>query len=61
MKRNAKGKAEVIDITSWRFGCKNPDYPGVFTSVAIYSHWIASEIRKNSNDTKEFDEENGIE
>ena len=47
MIKNNKGKAEVVGITSWGFGCANPNYPGVYTNVAKYIHWIAAIIRRN--------------
>ena len=59
MIRNSKGMAEVVGITSWGFGCANPDYPGVYTNVARYIHWIADKIHQNSKYAKE--EENEIE
>ena len=47
MIRNSKGKAEVVGITSWGFGCANPYYPGVYTNVAKYIYWIVAMIRQN--------------
>ena len=47
MIRNSKGKVEVVGITSWGFGCANPNYPGVYTNVAKYIYWIVAMIRQN--------------
>ena len=51
--RNSKGKAKVVGITSWGFGCASPVYPGVYTNVAKYFDWIKNKIQQNSNYTKE--------
>ncbi len=32
----------VAGIVSWGIGCANPDYPGVYTNVSVYSDWIVN-------------------
>ena len=44
---NENGKATLVGIVSFGFSCANPNYPGVYTNVATYKHWIAAKIRQN--------------
>ncbi|XP_078376434.1 uncharacterized protein LOC144659796 isoform X3 [Oculina patagonica] len=34
------GKWDLVGVTSWGFGCADPDYPGVYTRVSIHKVWI---------------------
>ena len=40
----ARGKAKLLGITSWGFGCADKNYPGVYTNVAHFTDWIAKTI-----------------
>lgn len=31
----------LVGATSWGYGCAYPQYPGVFTDVAMYADWVA--------------------
>merc|ERR1711981_1154768 len=36
-----------VGITSWGFGCGQPDVPGMYTKVAGLYKWIQKETRRN--------------
>ena len=38
------GKAKLVGITSWGFGCADKNYPGVYTNVANVKGWIFKTI-----------------
>ena len=31
---------KLVGITSWGFGCADPDYPGVYTRIDTYKSWL---------------------
>ena len=44
MVSNIKGKAKLVGVTSWGFGCANKNYPGIYTNVANVKQWIFKAI-----------------
>ena len=48
MVSNIKGKAKLVGVTSWGFGCANKNYPGIYTNVANVKQWILKTITDSS-------------
>lgn len=40
-----KGRARLIGITSWHYGCGNPNTPSVYTNVTNFVDWIKGNMR----------------
>ena len=49
---NENGKATLVGIVSFGFGCANPNYPGVYTKIASFRHWILSKMNHDSNNKR---------
>ena len=45
---NENGKATLVGIVSFGFSCANT-YPGVYTKIASFYHWILSKMKHDSN------------
>jgi len=46
----------VYGILSWGYGCVNPDYPAVMTSISDHYNWIRETIcRESSNPPKQYE------
>ena len=51
-KSRKNGKAKLVGITSWGYGCAHKNYPGVYTNVADLKWWILktiTDLLKNSS------------
>ena len=42
--KSRTGKAKLLGITSWGFGCADKNYPGVYTKVSDFGYWIIDTI-----------------
>ncbi|CAG0894228.1 unnamed protein product [Cyprideis torosa] len=38
-------RSTVVGITSYGYGCANPNYPGIYTEVWYYMDWISKHMR----------------
>ena len=38
------GNTVVVGATSWGIGCAYPNYPGVYTDVAMFRDWLNGEL-----------------
>ena len=56
---NENGKATLVGIVSFGFSCANPNYPGVYTKIASFHHWILSKMKHDSNNKINESEDNG--
>ena len=48
---NEDGTATLVGIVSFGFHCADPNYPGVYTKIAPFYHWVLSRMKHDSNNT----------
>ena len=46
---NENGKATLVGIISFGFGCADYYYPGVYTKIASFYDWILSKMDPKSD------------
>jgi secreted trypsin-like serine protease len=48
--RDVSGRFKMVaGITSWGSGCARPDFPGVYTRLAVFSEWVRQVIDRADN------------
>ena len=45
---NENGKATLVGVVSFGFECAHPNYPGIYTKIASFYHWIKSKMKHES-------------
>ena len=45
---NENGKATLVGVVSFGFECAHPTYPGIYTKIATFYHWIKSKMKHES-------------
>ena len=45
---NENGKATLVGVVSFGFECAHPTYPGIYTKIASFYHWIKSKMKRES-------------
>ena len=48
---NENGTATLVGIVSFGFDCAHPNYPGVYTKIAPFYHWVLSRMKHNTDST----------
>ena len=48
---NENGKATLVGVVSFGFECAHPTYPGIYTKIATFYHWIKSKMKRESKPT----------
>ena len=46
---NEDGIATLVGIVSFGFHCADPNYPGGYTKIAPFYHWVLSRMKHDSN------------